>query len=63
MEDPDEYEKDGAKKGEGGDGVNGGGDGGGRERRGGGMFSLRSFIRFPNKFTPSLIKRKKKSKL
>ena len=53
MEDPKEYEEDGVEDG-------GGGEGEGREWRGGGMFSQCSLIRFPNRFTPSLIKKRKR---
>ena len=64
VEDPKQYEEDRAEEGEGGVGVEGsrGGEGEGREQRGGGGFSLHSPITFPDRFTPLLIKKKKKSK-
>ena len=65
LEDPKEYEEDGAEEDKGADGaegVGGGEGGGGRERRGGGRFNIHSLIKFLDKFKPSLMKRKKKSK-
>ena len=59
LEDLEEYEEDGAEEGKGADGVKGGG---GKERRRGGRFNIRSLIKFLDRFTHSLIKRKKKSK-
>ena len=62
VEDLEEYEEDGAEEGEGGDGIRNGEGGEGRERRRGGRFILCNLIRLPDRFTPSLIKKKKKSK-
>ena len=59
VEDPDEYEEDGAEEDEGGDEV-GGAEG--KERRGEWWFSLCNLSRLPDRFTPSLMKKKKKCK-
>ena len=60
VDDLEEYEEDGAEEGEGGDGVCNGEGGEGRERRRGGRFILRNLIRLLDRFTPSLIKKRKR---